>query len=80
MMCPIFLLFDLVGAFCERPRANTVRPYESSKSLVNQNLFACFLDRYGYSYRHTNHGVVTCGNAEISLWGFIDFWAFYDII
>ena len=37
-------LFDFVGAFIERPRANTVRPYECSKVLIYQGLLACLFD------------------------------------
>ncbi len=54
MMCPTFYLVNPVGAFCERPRTNTVRPYE-----FNLLLFTSFLDSNCNSHGHTNHGVVT---------------------
>ena len=62
MMCPTFILFDFVGAFIERPRANTVRPYECSKVLIYQKVLARLFDSNCNSNGHTNHGVVTCAD------------------
>jgi len=45
-------------------------PYES---LANQGLLGCFLDRYGYCYRHTNHGVVTCADQTHHLCALVSF-------
>ena len=60
MMCPTF--FNFVGAFIERPRANTVRPYEASKNLINQGLLQRLFDRNRNRNGHSHHGVVTCAD------------------
>ena len=65
MMCPTFLFILFVGAFCERPRANTVRPYES---LIDQDLLARLFDRNGNAGGHTNLGVVTCADESHHLY------------
>ena len=78
-MCPTFLL-NFVGAFIERPRANTVRPYGSSKTLINQGLLKCLFDAGSTSDGHTELSqiapamrVVTCTDESHHLGALVSF-------
>ena len=51
---------EFVGAFIERPRANTVRPYEASKKLINQGLLQRLFDRNGNRNGHTEQLCCSC--------------------
>ena len=50
MMCPNFIWLIL----------QVLKDLKVSKSLINQELLACFLNSYSYCDRHSDHGVVTC--------------------
>ena len=43
-------------------------PTNRSKSLINQGLFACFLNSNSNRNGHTNHRVVTCSNESHHLY------------
>ena len=61
MMCPTFILSDFVGAFIERPRANSVRPYGSFKKPCESRTLEAITCKPLRWQPQQQHVIKTCG-------------------